>query len=182
MSLSSHHAWSRNGISAERHLYLGPDGAGECDGVDPLESGYIGRVAQDTNLEGGSVAGAAGGDPERELHRVHGVDRGVDARQHDALVVAIGAGGGGVIPIETLGSAGGMVVRAAAAHIGVAAVAGAVVQAAPAGDKGRPCGAGTGAVAFQIVVPRQRVNQAAAGAEGDCGAKVRIGALGSQPE
>ena len=70
--------------------------------------------------------------------------RGVaQRRQSDNLVVAIGAGGSGCIPVQALGAAGGVVVGARRTYVGIAKIRGAVVHVAPARDKacrgGRTC-------------------------------------------
>ena len=51
------------------------------------------------------------------------------------MVVAIGAGGSGEIPIETAAAAGGVVITAAGSHIRVSEIIGAVIQMEPAVDK-----------------------------------------------
>ena len=83
-------------------------------------------------MEHGAVAGAATLGPETQLQRGDRIDVGVDARQHYALVVAIGAGGSSVVPIQAAAATRGVVVGAATAHIGVAEILRAVVQTAPA--------------------------------------------------
>jgi hypothetical protein len=60
----------------------------------------------------------------------------VEARKYDALIVAVGACGCRVIPIEAVGATRGMVVGRRRGNIGIAAIRGAVVQTSPAGDEG----------------------------------------------
>ena len=56
----------------------------------------------------------------------------VDARKDDCLVVAIGAGSGGVVPVKTTRASVGI---GAATHIGIAIIVGTVVEVVPAVDK-----------------------------------------------
>ena len=104
------------------------------DGAHVREGGDIVGVVHHTHLEDGAVARAAGLGPEEELEGLDIEDIGIDRGQDDVLVVAVGAGGGGVVPIETLAAARGVVV-AAAAHIGVAEIGRSVVQTGEAGGE-----------------------------------------------
>ena len=83
------------------------------------------------------------------------------------MVVAVGAGGGSVVPVEAAAAAGGMVIGGAARDIGVSEIGGAVVEAAHAVDESRR-GAAAGADAFGSLEAhgvRQGVERGAAGAE-----------------
>ena len=68
---------------------------------------------------------------------MQGVDRvqvGVYVRQHDTLVVAVGDSGGGVVPVQRLAAARGVVVGGGV-HVWETAISGAIVQVMPAAYK-----------------------------------------------
>ena len=96
----------------------------------------INGVRHHAHFECGVVARAAGTGPEAELYRADGIEIGVHTRQHHYLIVAISASGRRVVPIQTLGTARSVVVRAAS-HIRIAKVCTTVVQALQAVDERR---------------------------------------------
>ena len=131
------HIPARAGPGGEGSLVEVPGGAvADVDGGDVLEGGGVVGVGHHTHLQDGMVARRRGLGPEHELKGVEGEHSGVETREDDNLVVAVGAGGGGVVPIETHGAAGGMVIGGAAARVGVVAIGGAVVQTGPAVHEG----------------------------------------------
>ena len=91
-------------------------------------------VVHDADVEDGFVGGGGRFSPEGEHQVVGGVDGGVDRREDDGLVGAVGACGGGAVPVETLFAARGVVVGGAVAHIDIG-VCGGVGGEVPAGDE-----------------------------------------------
>ena len=75
-----------------------------------LEGVDVCRVGHHTHLHGGVVTGAAGLGPEKQLHIRYGVCHSVERWQHYALVVAIGARGGAVIPVQSLRASRRMII------------------------------------------------------------------------
>ena len=102
------------------------------------------------------VAGAGRSGPETQLQGVEGIDVGVHARQHHALIVAIGARSGGEIPVEVAAATVGR----GAAHVGVAERGSAVVEVVPAGNLGTHT-AGASAEAFETIAVGQAVDSCA---------------------
>ena len=128
--------------------------------VDRSEGGGI-VVGHDTDNEGGSVGRAGRLAPEYQLKCVHGEDGGVDQGECHHLIGAVG-NGGGHIPVETLATAGSVVVGGAAGEVGVVVGSG-VGEALPAGDVEVARGRAGGVVTLQIVVPRHGVDDDAFG-------------------
>ena len=111
------------------------------------------------------VACAAGLGPEREAEVLEGIHGSIDTGEHDDLVVAVSAGGGGIVPVEA--AAAGMGVSAAA-HVGVAEILGAVVEAVPAVDKnvgGAAAGGGDAVGGFEAHGDGEGVGSVAEGAD-----------------
>ena len=98
-----------------------------------LEGAWIVGVGHNTHLEHGVVAAAAGFGPELQLEGADGVNRRINGGKHHNLVVTVGAGSGGVVPVQA--TAAGVGVCGAASHVGIAEILRAVVQAVPAIDK-----------------------------------------------
>ena len=151
-------------IGCQRHFNLSPSGAGgHGDGVNAHKAGGVGGVGHNAYLENRNVAGRGSAGPEVELEAA-GVGAVVNRRQSDNLVVAVGAGGGAGIPVQALGTTGGVVVGGRRADIRIAEVGGAVVEVSPAGCKGS-AGAGCGSLVLEVLSVGQG-NRAAHGAEG----------------
>ena len=104
------------------------------DGVVGGEGVDVVGVVHDADVEDGFVGGGGRFSPEGEHQVVGGVDGGVDRREDDDLVGAVGACGGGAVPVETLFTARGVVVGGAVAHIDIGVCGGVGVEV-PAGDE-----------------------------------------------
>ena len=115
-----------------------------------LEGVYIRWVGHHTHVHYGVIAGAAGLGPEFEPHGIHIDDVGIDRRQHDIVVVAIRARGGGTVPVKSHVASRSMVVRGGVGNVRIAHIGCAVVQVVPATDKGVVgCGVRCGGLAFE---------------------------------
>ena len=122
-------------ITGQGYLKLSPVGvAGNGDSVKRHKSGGVVGVGHHTHVEDRGIRGRRCLGPEGELESTDSNGR-VNLGHNHNLVVAIGAGSGGVVPVQTLGAARCVVVGAGTGDIGVAEVGGAVVQACPAADK-----------------------------------------------
>ena len=126
----------------EQSGILFPGGTADIDGVNRLETVDVGRIVHHTHIEYRMIAGTGCFGPETQLQGVDGEEVGVHTRQHGTLVVAIGAGSGGVVPIQTLGTAGRVVIGGGSTDIGVSARRRTVVETGPAVCKDR-AGSGT---------------------------------------
>ena len=91
------------GVAVQVGCVFGPVGVAfgvHVDGGHGLEGGDVGRVGHHTHGEDGTVVGAAGLGPELQAQAVDAVVA-ANAGQHHDLVVAVGAGVDGVVPVET---------------------------------------------------------------------------------
>ena len=146
------------GVEAERHLVFLPVGAAtHIDGAHLHKGVDIVGVGHHAHLECGTVASAGSLGPEAQLKSTGGIGVRIHWRQYHDLIVAIGASGGSVVPIETFAATRRMVVGGAVAHVWVATVAGAVVEMAPTVDERTSCGTRTCGSILKVVEERQSV-------------------------
>ena len=119
-----------------------PSRAVHGDGLHILEGAEIVGIRHHTHLERGVTT--ADGSPETDAQGVERIVVGIDSGEHNHLIVAVGASGSGVVPVQTSRTTGCVVVGGAAAHIGIAIIVGTVVEAVPAFDKHGACAASCG--------------------------------------
>ena len=153
------------GIGVQQYLILSKCGVAiDVNGINAYKGAGSVGIGHHTNLEYGVVAARRSLSPEAEL-QCRSVGSRVDGRQNDNLVVAIGAGGGSVVPVEALGAASGVVVGGGRAYIGIAAVGGTVVETGPAANEGRTGSGAAGGFGLEVLGVGQ-CDGAAGGAEG----------------
>ena len=103
------------------------------DGVDRSEGAGI-IVGHHTHFEHGIVGSAGSFGPEHQLQRIDEKGIGVDHRQGNSLVAAVGSSGGRDIPIEAHVATGSVVVGSGAREVGVKIGSG-IGKTAPAGNE-----------------------------------------------
>ena len=152
-------------IGAQGHLKLIKDGIGAHIHSGNLHKGVVVvGVAHHTHLKHGTVAGAGRPSPETHLEVANRIGIGVDARHHYDLVVAVSACGDTVVPIKAAGAAGGVIVGRSTAHIRIAKIGRAVVQASPAVSESMARTATCGII-FKVLKEWKRVEVVAGGTE-----------------
>ena len=156
------------GIGAQQYLILSKCGVAiDVNGVNAYKGAGSVGIGHHTNLEYGVVAARRSLSPEAEL-QCRSVGSRVEFGQNNNLVVAIGTGGGSVVPVEALGAASGVVVGGGRAYIGIAAVGGTVVETGPAVNEGRTGSGAAGGFGLEVLGVGQ-CDGAASGAEANGG-------------
>ena len=163
-------------VGIKRYLEELPiGGVGHIDRAHTLEGADVLRVCHHTHSEYRAIGGAARTRPEGELQGVDRRYRSIHTGHDDNLVVAIGASGGGVIPVEAFGTAWCMVVGRAT-HIRITVIGGAIVETVHAVDE-RCTRAGARGCALEGLRERQ-CDASARGLHRNDGGHAGVGAVG----